>query len=152
MTALLVNSYLPISSVWKTSLAKKLGVTTGRISQVLNDPGNLRLKTMIKYARALGLKISIVTYDDNDPNNLKGPVDAEIFEQCWLRAGKPLDFFAPNAATTPALRPLVFVAQRPRTAIASDYAEIIAGIVGTAGTKNLLDKGGSYVRTDTVRI
>jgi transcriptional regulator with XRE-family HTH domain len=85
----------------KASLAKKLGVSAGRISQVLNNPGNLTLKTMIEYARALGLKISVVAYDDSDPKNLNGPVDAEIFEQCWIGYGKPLDFYALNASTPP---------------------------------------------------
>ncbi len=101
----------------KASLAKKLGVSAGRISQVLNNPGNLRLKTMIEYARALGLKITVVTYDDSDPENLNGPVDAEIFEQCWMRCGRPVDFHALNASTPPTSEQ--YVVLRPLTPVAA---------------------------------
>jgi transcriptional regulator with XRE-family HTH domain len=78
----------------KATLAKKLNVSPGRISQILNNPGNLTLRTIIELVRALGLKISIVAYDDDDPKNVNGPVDAEIFEQCWIKCGKPTDFHA----------------------------------------------------------
>ncbi len=75
-------------------LAKNLGVSQGRISQVLNNPGNLTLRQIIRYARALGRKVSIVAYDDSDPDNLNGPINADIFAICWEQAGKPVDFFA----------------------------------------------------------
>ena len=77
----------------QAKLAQALGVTEGRISQVLNNPGNLTLKQIIRYARALGEKVSIVTYDDNDPQNQNGPIDPEVFVECWALAGKPTDFF-----------------------------------------------------------
>jgi transcriptional regulator with XRE-family HTH domain len=145
----------------KASLAKKLGVTGGRISQVLNNPGNLRLKTMIEYARALGLKISVVTYDDNDPENLNGPVDAEIFEQCWVRTGKPLDFFALQAATPPTSDQFTFVIMpcKQRAAVASGFRHLSEKLTGEeadtseASSKwNLFDKGGFYGRSDTNRL
>ena len=142
----------------KASLAKKLGVSGGRISQVLNNPGNLTLKTMIEYARALGLKVAVVAYDDNDPKNLNGPVDAEIFEQCWVRSGRPLDFFALNATT----RPNLTVGMRPQrhnVAAASGFRKLTQKLTGTAVTSaelpnnwRLLDKGGFYGRSDTNRI
>ena len=75
-------------------LAEKLGVSKGRVSQVLNNPGNLTLRKIVEYARAVDRKVSVVTYDDSDPDNLNGPVDAEIFKSCWENAGKPTDFFA----------------------------------------------------------
>jgi hypothetical protein len=78
----------------QADLARRLCVTEGRISQVLNNPGNLTLRQVIKYARALGEKVALVTYDDNDPANLTGPVDSEVFERCWEQAGKPTDLFS----------------------------------------------------------
>jgi len=120
----------------KASLAKKLGVSAGRISQVLNNPGNLRLKTMIEYARALGLKISVVTYNDNDPDNVNGPVDAEIFEQCWMRCGKPLDFYALNASTPPTSEQYIYVITPLKQQVATSIAfkRHAGGVTDTANT------------------
>lgn len=73
------------------SLAKTLDVTPGRVSQILNNPGNLTLKNTVKYARALGMKIAIVAYDDDDPTNNNGPVNSEVFSACWQKAGRPTD-------------------------------------------------------------
>lgn len=78
----------------KTKLAQKLGVTKGRVSQILNNPGNLTLRMIIKCARALGMKVTVVAYDDNDRENELGPVNSEIFRVCWENSGKPVDFWS----------------------------------------------------------
>ncbi len=78
----------------KTKLAQKLGVTKGRVSQILNNPGNLTLRMIIKCARALGMKVAVVAYDDNDRENELGPVNSEIFRVCWENSGKPVDFWS----------------------------------------------------------
>src|SRR5262249_8218443 len=84
----------------QAKLAKKLKVTEGRVSQLLNNPGNLTLRKVVEYSRALKRKVGIVVYDDDDPDNLNGPIPAEIFVTCWRRAGMPSDFFAlENGAT-----------------------------------------------------
>jgi transcriptional regulator with XRE-family HTH domain len=80
-------------------LAEKLRVSYGRVSQVLRNPGNLTLKKIVEYSRVLGMKVSIVAYDDGDPRNENGPVNSEIFNLCWKRAGAPRDFFALNSFT-----------------------------------------------------
>jgi transcriptional regulator with XRE-family HTH domain len=80
--------------VTQSSLAESLGVTPGRVSQVLRNPGNLTLKKMVEYARSLGMKVSIVAYDDDDPQNENGPINSQIFNVCWTKAGKPNDFFS----------------------------------------------------------
>jgi transcriptional regulator with XRE-family HTH domain len=80
--------------ITQDELAKRLGVTKGRVSQFLNRPGNFGITQMAKYARALGMKVSIVAYDDNDPENKKGPINSEIFKMCWEQLGKPRDFWA----------------------------------------------------------
>jgi hypothetical protein len=78
----------------QAGLAKRLRLTTGRVSQILNNPGNLTLSKMVEYARAVGMKITVVAYDDGDPHNERGPVNSEIFNICWENRGKPLDFTA----------------------------------------------------------
>jgi predicted XRE-type DNA-binding protein len=83
----------------QAALAESLGVSKGRVSQVLSNPGNLTLKNIVRYARALGKKVSVVAYDDADPDNQRGPINAEIFSACWERAGKPTDYFALNDAS-----------------------------------------------------
>ncbi len=84
----------------QATLAKRLGVTEGSVSQVLNNPGNLTLKKMIGYARALGRKVSVVCYDDGDLENQNGPINAEVFVTCWERAGRPADFFDLRESST----------------------------------------------------
>ncbi len=77
----------------QAALAKTLGVTEGRVSQVLNNPGNLTLRNVIEYARALKRKAAIVVYDDDDPLNQNGPINSAIFAKCWELTGRPSDFF-----------------------------------------------------------
>ena len=77
----------------QSELAKTLNVSEGRVSQVLNNPGNLTLRKIIEYARALKKKVAIVAYDDQDPENRNGPINSQIFARCWETAGKPTDFF-----------------------------------------------------------
>ena len=89
---------LPMS---QTELAHKLNVSEGAVSQVLNNPRNLTLKTIVKYARALGLKVAIVAYDDKDPDNIEGPVGSEIFNLCWERANRPTDIWSLESVKTP---------------------------------------------------
>jgi transcriptional regulator with XRE-family HTH domain len=78
----------------KAELAQKLGVSKGRVSQIINNPGNLTLKMMIKCARCLGMKIAVVAYDDGDRENERGPINSEIFRVCWENSGQPKDFWA----------------------------------------------------------
>lgn len=83
---------LESSPLSRADLANKLGVSKGRISQIMNNPGNLTLKRAVAYARALGMKVSVVAYDDNDPNNSNGPISSEIFSICWENQNQPRDF------------------------------------------------------------
>jgi transcriptional regulator with XRE-family HTH domain len=88
------------SELLRKEFAKKVSLTPGRISQIFNDPpANPKVDTLVKYAQALGLKVSIVAYDDNDPTNEKGPIFSGVIAKCWENQGKPRDFFAfvPNA-------------------------------------------------------
>lgn len=73
----------------RADLARKMGVTEGRISQIFNNPRGLNLQTIIRLARAAGLKVSVVTYDDHDPENKHGPIESRVFRLCWERAGRP---------------------------------------------------------------
>lgn len=85
---------MKLLGITQGNLAKRLSVSKGRISQIVNNPGNISLLTIIEYARTLGMKVAIVAYDDNDPKNKKGPINSEIFKICWEKYGKPHDFWA----------------------------------------------------------
>lgn len=102
--ALQIENKMAEEGVSQSDLADLLGVTDGRVSQVLRNPGNLTLRKMIEYARSVKMKISVVAYDDNDPDNKKGPIHSEIFNQCWQKAGRPSDFFALKNCTSTAVR------------------------------------------------
>jgi transcriptional regulator with XRE-family HTH domain len=105
----------------RASLAKKLGLSKGRISQVLNNPGNLTLRKMIEFARAVGHKVAVVAYDDGDHENRCGPINAEIFTGCWELAGKPTDFFALNER-----RVHYFVIQSGPKLSATDFYQMLS--------------------------
>lgn len=83
-----------ISGMTQGKLAKKLNLSKGRVSQIFNMTGNITLENIIKYSRALGMKVAIVVYEDNDPKNKKGLINPEIFKTCWEKMGKPRDFWA----------------------------------------------------------
>ena len=86
-------------SINQKELAERMGVSEGNVSQSFNNPSNFTLKKIVRFARALGLKVSVVAYDDNDPTNQNGPIHSEIFETCWERIGKPADFFKLQEST-----------------------------------------------------
>lgn len=98
--------------ITQSDLAKRLGVSEGRVSQVLRNPGNLTLKNMVEYAKALGLKVAVVAYDDDDPLNKNGPINSQIFTACWDRIGRPNDFFAlrESASTILTAPPIQYLA------------------------------------------
>ncbi|MBM4329364.1 MAG: helix-turn-helix transcriptional regulator [Deltaproteobacteria bacterium] len=89
-----LETKIEAESLNKADLAQKLGISKGRVSQIFNNPGNLSLKTIIKFARALGMKVTIVAYDDKDQDNARGPINSEIFRICWENSGKPADFWS----------------------------------------------------------
>jgi transcriptional regulator with XRE-family HTH domain len=95
-----IEKALEVDESSQAELAKNLGVTEGRVSQILNNPGNIGLKNIVKYARAIGRKVAIVLYDDGDAMNNNGPVNSEIFSTCWQRAGCPADFFELKSVST----------------------------------------------------
>jgi transcriptional regulator with XRE-family HTH domain len=89
-----LEKLMEAEKVTPTELAKRLGVTKGRVSQIMNNPGNMKLKTIVEWARALDVKVAIVAYDDGDVDNDNGPVNPQIFVKCWEKADRPTDFFA----------------------------------------------------------
>lgn len=94
-----LEEVMQASGINQAQLAESLCVTEGRVSQVLNNPGNLTLRKVIEYVRAIKKKVAMVVYDDVDPDNHNGPVSSQIFTVCWERCGKPTDFFSLNEWT-----------------------------------------------------
>jgi len=78
--------------ITRTDLAVRLKRSLGRVSQLFN-PSNMRLSTAVQVGQASGMKIALIAYDDNDPQNQNGPINSEIFYQCWRAMGAPKDFF-----------------------------------------------------------
>lgn len=83
-----------LDNMTKAKLAKAAGISKGRISQIFNDPGNISLDTVVRLARALGMKVAVMAYEDtDDPNNERGPVNSDVFRICWEKAGRPFDMW-----------------------------------------------------------
>lgn len=125
-----IEDAMDAEGVTQTELASRLGVTEGRVSQVLNNPGNLTLRKIVDYVRALKKKVAIVGYDDGDGDNLNGPIRADIFAMCWKHAGRPDDFFALNelckARAQSSLKPMtirLFVGCGLSAETANDYGD-----------------------------
>lgn len=97
-----IEEKLEAVSLDRSDYARLLGVGVSRVSQVFNNPGNLRLETMVRCARALGMKLAIVAYEDGDSANSRGPVNSQIFAECWKKSGMPRDFF--DLGTPPSIR------------------------------------------------
>lgn len=93
----------------RAKLAKKAKVDKSYVSQVLNNPGNLSLDTIVKFARVLKLKVSVVAYDDGDKSNENGPINAEIFRLCWEHAKKPADMWTLRENTKATTKETVYV-------------------------------------------
>lgn len=70
-------------------LAGRLGVSESFVSQVVNGIPNMTVGTMVEWARVLGLKLSVVLYDDGDTGNASGPILSDVFRECWVKCGKP---------------------------------------------------------------
>lgn len=94
-----VETSLEQSGMSNNAFAEVIHVSPGRVSQVLNDPGNLTIGNVVKYARGLGKKVALVMYDDVDPENTKGPIHAEVFTECWQRMGCPQEMYDLNTMT-----------------------------------------------------
>jgi len=91
------------------AFAKVLGLSESRVSQILNTPANFCIDSMIEWARALKMKVSVVAYDDSDNENLEGPIHAEVFRECWVSSGKPRTVNELIQATTDHSQPRIIL-------------------------------------------
>jgi len=95
-------------SMNQSELAKAASVTKGYVSRMFRNPGNLSLITMIRFARIVGMKLSIVGYEDvSDPNNTRGPISADVFRKTWEDAGRPADMWAFEVKTVKQTGPIL---------------------------------------------
>jgi hypothetical protein len=106
-----IENKLEGSGTGRTKFAKAIGVTPGRVSQVLNNPTLFNLKSMVSYADGAGMKVAVIAYEDDDPKNNRGPINAQVFTNCWERAGCPRDLFELSGAPAHAIRQNDFSSQ-----------------------------------------
>ena len=71
-------------------LAKRLSVSLGRVSQMMNAPGNFTLKNGVLYAGAADMNVAIVIYPANCTS---APISGDVFRACWEIAGRPKNMF-----------------------------------------------------------
>jgi hypothetical protein len=88
-----LETKLESSGTDRQDFAKAIGVTPGRVSQLLNNPTLFNLKSMVSYATGAGMKVAVIAYEDDDPKNNRGPINAQVFTYCWEHAGRPRDLF-----------------------------------------------------------
>jgi len=97
-------------------LASRLGVSESRVSQILNNPGNLTLLSMVELSRAVGMKVAVVPYDDGDQQNERGPVVAGIIRDCWKAMGKPTTQWELDEAHQRSQGPRAWLVAKPEPA------------------------------------
>jgi transcriptional regulator with XRE-family HTH domain len=88
-----IETKMEKEDISRSEIAIRLKKSSGRVSQILNNPGNLSLRVMVETARSLGLKVGVIAYDDRDPTDDNGPIDPDVFVKCWERAGRPANLF-----------------------------------------------------------
>lgn len=71
-------------------LAKRLDVTMGRVSQMMNSPGNFTLKNGILYGAAVGMNVAVIAYPMECTTT---PISGDVFRACWEIAGRPKNMF-----------------------------------------------------------
>jgi hypothetical protein len=71
-------------------LAKRLGVTMGRVSQMMNSPGNFTLKNSVLYGAAVRMNVAVVAYPMECTTT---PIGGDVFRACWEIAGRPKNMF-----------------------------------------------------------
>lgn len=71
-------------------LAKRLGVTMGRVSQMMNSPGNFTLKNGVLYGAAVRMNVAVVAYPMECTT---APISGDVFRACWEIAGRPKNMF-----------------------------------------------------------
>ena len=108
----------------QSKLAKAAKVNKSYVSRIFNDPGNLTLDTIVKFAHIVGLKVSIVAYEDNDKKGEHGPIDPHVFLRLWENAERPADIWAIPTKT---------VAQTTNTL---DLSELLSGMEWGWGVHN----------------
>jgi transcriptional regulator with XRE-family HTH domain len=88
-----IETVMEDEKIMRKDLALRMGVSEGRVSQIFSSPDKIGVTTIVRLAKALGMKVAIVAYSDGDPLNEKGPILATVFNKSWQAAGKPGDLF-----------------------------------------------------------
>lgn len=75
----------------RKELAKHMGVSQGRVSQIFNSPESLRVSSISNVANALDMCTAIVIYprDEGDTRHISG----HVFRRCWELLGSPTTEF-----------------------------------------------------------
>lgn len=80
--------------IQQKDLAERLGLTAGRVSQILNGKlDNFSVEKIVSYAQALDFDVAVVAYDNRNGELPRRPINPQIFALCWERQGKPQNFF-----------------------------------------------------------
>ena len=84
-----LNALLSSIEMGTKELGERSGLGKQAAQSTLENVLRWTTEKMVFWARTAGLKVSIVVYDDGDPDNEKGPVDSRCFYACWKKCGSP---------------------------------------------------------------
>jgi transcriptional regulator with XRE-family HTH domain len=67
-----INNYLGVHGLTQSELAERMGVTAGRVSQILAGDENLTLRTLATVAAAVGAHFEVALRRDDEPEDESG--------------------------------------------------------------------------------
>ena len=79
----------------RCELAKAAGITSARVTQILDGRGNIRTTTIVRIVLALHLKVSIVAHENETP------LAGEVLSACWNKKDRPTNLFFGEAEAKP---------------------------------------------------
>lgn len=88
-----VEAQIELKGITFEQLAVTVNYSPESLKKLFENPWDMTIEFMIKLCKAVGMKLSLLAYDDNDPENYGGPINSQIILNCWEDRGKPKNMF-----------------------------------------------------------
>ncbi|WP_105035158.1 helix-turn-helix domain-containing protein [Cryobacterium aureum] len=116
MSEILIHAFRVRTDIDQKDLAERLGVSEGRVSQVLHGDGNVHVATIAKYLRALGYALQVIPrpVDQESPSlvrNSRRKMVAHIYKTTFADGTGVSDHYTSIVGASPVAKEAL---DRPR--------------------------------------
>jgi transcriptional regulator with XRE-family HTH domain len=106
LSQILLHAFHAREDIDQKTLSERLGVSEGRISQVLHGDGNIHVATVAKYLRALGYRLRVVplSIEDEAPNlmrNTRRRLMAHLYKTSFVDGDGITEHYTQVVTTSP---------------------------------------------------